>query len=242
LAELIEKQLTRHMAPGEASGQDASTENAGVSRPGAASAAPGWAEGRVRVGGRPPPMWREASGQPSVSLAPEAAEALKAALSKRLDGPQAAFVEKMWPHALAAQRSTGVPAAFAVGQAALESGWGKHELRHADGRSAHNLFGIKAGGGWNGPTVDVLTTEYVDGKPTKLVERFRAYGSYAEAFSDWAGLLGSQSRYQSVLRAADSVQGFAHGMQRAGYATDPRYGEKLERTINQTLLLRRLVI
>ena len=142
--------------------------------------------------------------------------------------------------AQAAERSTGVPAAFVVGQAALESGWGKHEIKHADGRSAHNLFGIKAGSGWKGATVEVATTEYVDGKAQRTVERFRAYGSYEEAFRDWASLMSANARYAPVLRAGQSVSGYASGMQRAGYATDPRYGEKLERTINQTLMLGRL--
>lgn len=178
--------------------------------------------------------------QPQLSLDPQAAAALKESLAKRLDGPQAGFVESMWPHAVAAQRQTGVPAAFVVGQAALESGWGKRQIKHADGSSAHNLFGIKATGGWTGRTVDVMTTEYVEGKAIKTVERFRAYGSYAEAFKDWAGLMQRQSRYADVLRGGHTVDGFAQGMQRAGYATDPRYGAKLERTINQTLLLQRL--
>lgn len=158
----------------------------------------------------------------------------------RQQAPQLGFVQRMWPHAVAAQRATGVRAAFVVGQAALESGWGRHEIRHADGRSAHNLFGIKAGGGWSGPTVDVATTEYVGGKPVRTVEKFRAYASYAEAFRDWASLLSSNPRYGAVLRDARSAEGFAQGMQRAGYATDPRYGDKLERTINQTLLFERL--
>ncbi len=194
----------------------------------------------------PPPFAaRPASArlaQPPPSLEPEAAERLKASLSRRLDGPQAAFVDRMWPHAIAAQRSTGVAAAFVVGQAALESGWGKHEIRNADGSSSHNLFGIKATGGWKGPTVEVTTTEYVEGQPKRMVERFRAYSSYAEAFQDWASLMSASTRYGGVLREGRSVEGFAQGMQRAGYATDPKYGDKLENTINQTLLLKRLVV
>src|SRR5690606_33842591 len=97
-----------------------------------------------------PALLRSSPAQPSPSLDPAASARLKASLARRLDGPQAAFVDRMWPHALAAQRTTGVPAAFVVGQAALESGWGRHEIRHPDGRSAHNLFGIKATGGWKG--------------------------------------------------------------------------------------------
>ncbi len=150
---------------------------------------------------------------------------------------QEEFVQRMWPHAHAAERATGVPAAFVVGQAALESGWGRQEMRHADGRNAHNLFGIKATGGWTGPTVDVTTTEYVDGKAVQSVEKFRAYGSYAEAFRDWATLLSKSARYADVLRNAQSAESFAQGLQRAGYATDPAYADKLESTIGRAVQL-----
>jgi peptidoglycan hydrolase FlgJ len=160
---------------------------------------------------------------------------------------QAGFVRKMWSHAEQAQRATGVRAEFVVGQAALESGWGAREIRHADGRSAHNLFGIKAGAGWSGPVAEVTTTEYVGGVARKQVEKFRAYGSYAEAFTDWSRLMAGKARYGDVLKQggaqeAMSVQGYAQSMQRSGYATDPRYGEKLEQTIQRTIALRRLMV
>lgn len=217
LAEIIARQLERNL------GAASRPQAAGNAQ---APEAPRWA-----------PPGQRASDAPS--LDPKASQALKESLEKRLDASQAAFVDRMWPHAIAAQRTTGVPAAFVVGQAALESGWGRHEIRHADGRSAHNLFGIKATGGWRGPTVDVTTTEYVDGKPVKAVERFRAYGSYAEAFRDWASLMSASARYGGVLREARSPQGFAQGLQRAGYATDPDYADKLESTIQRTLRLAR---
>jgi flagellar protein FlgJ len=162
-----------------------------------------------------------------------------------LDGlapAQAGFVQRMWPHALLAEKTTGVPAAYIVGQAALESGWGRHEIRNPDGSPSHNLFGIKAGANWSGDAVQAKTTEYVDGRARKQVEKFRAYGSYSEAFSDWARLLANSPRYGEVLRSADSAGEFAEGMQRAGYATDPQYGAKLERTINRALALKRLVL
>jgi flagellar protein FlgJ len=157
----------------------------------------------------------------------------------RTSSAPADFVRDMWPHAQQAERQTGVPASFAIGQAALESGWGHGEIRRADGAPSFNLFGIKAGPGWKGATVDVTTTEYAAGQPRKQVERFRAYGSYAEAFRDWAGLMQGNARYGQVLRTSSSVEGYARGMQQAGYATDPAYGAKLERTINQTIAIRR---
>ncbi len=149
-----------------------------------------------------------------------------------LSANQRAFVERMWPHAKDAEARSGVPAAFVVGQAALESGWGRRDIRGPQGEPSFNLFGIKATGGWSGRSVPVLTTEYVDGAPRKVVEKFRAYDSYADAFSDWAKLLGSSERYARVLEAGNAAD-FAQRIQSAGYATDPRYAEKLQRVIAQ---------
>ncbi len=152
---------------------------------------------------------------------------------------QTDFMRKMLPHAQAAERATGVPASFILGQAALESGWGRGEIRHPDGAPSFNLFGIKAGASWTGDTAQVRTTEYVDGQPVKQAARFRSYGSYAEAFSDYARLLADSPRYAGVVRGATTAEGFAGGMQRAGYATDPQYASKLARTINHALSLQR---
>lgn len=153
------------------------------------------------------------------------------ALTPSLKGggsPQAdAFVEKMAAPAQAASAATGIPARFIVGQAALESGWGKREIRGADGSASHNVFGIKATKGWTGRTVSAVTTEYVDGAPRRVVAQFRAYDSYEHAMTDYASLLKNNPRYAGVLNAGGSAEGFAHGMQRAGYATDPHYAKKL---------------
>lgn len=148
------------------------------------------------------------------------------------DGGSAArdFVAKVLPHAQEASRLTGIPAQFLVAHAALETGWGRSEPRHADGRPSFNLFGIKAGRSWNGATVDASTMEYVDGQPQRQTARFRAYGSYAEAFRDYGNLLASNARYGRVVGSTDGTS-FARGLQQAGYATDPFYASKLERII-----------
>jgi len=142
------------------------------------------------------------------------------------------FVKKLMPHAEQASAETGVPAHLMVGQAALESGWGRREIKMPDGSNSHNLFGIKAGTGWNGKIAEVTTTEYHNGVANKQIEKFRAYGSYAEAFKDYATMLSSNPRYAEVLKQGNSSQGFANAMQQAGYATDPHYGEKLSKVIN----------
>jgi flagellar protein FlgJ len=141
--------------------------------------------------------------------------------------------------ARAAEEQTGIPATFMVAQAAHESGWGKHEIRNADGSSSYNLFGIKAGAGWKGKVAQVTTTEVVDGQPRKVVAKFRAYASYDESFRDYAQMMKDNPRYSKVVAAGSSAQGFAQGLQRAGYATDPAYADKLTRVINTTLRMQR---
>ncbi len=129
--------------------------------------------------------------------------------------------------------AVGLSPVFVAAQAALESGWGKREIRNADGSSAHNLFGVKAGAGWQGATADVLTTEYENGVAVKRVEKFRAYGSYAEGLADYVRLLADNPRYRTAVANGQDARGFATALQRAGYATDPAYGDKLARLIEQ---------
>ncbi|WP_395316995.1 flagellar assembly peptidoglycan hydrolase FlgJ [Variovorax sp. UC74_104] len=142
------------------------------------------------------------------------------------------FVGRMGASAQAASTASGVPAPLILAQAALESGWGKREIRADDGTQSFNLFGIKADRSWKGPTVETTTTEYVDGEPQKVRAKFRAYGSYEEAFTDYARFITRNPRYANVLATDDPTEA-AHGLQRAGYATDPRYGEKLVRIMQK---------
>jgi flagellar protein FlgJ len=152
-----------------------------------------------------------------------------AAAARKNDAPAHvdSFVQRMLPHAQAASADSGIPAHFMMGQAALETGWGRAEIRGADGQNSYNLFGIKAGGNWKGRTVDIVTTEYVNGKPQKQVDTFRAYDSYADSFRDYANMLRGNARYQNAIAAGHSAAGFAQGLQQAGYATDPNYAQKL---------------
>jgi flagellar protein FlgJ len=152
---------------------------------------------------------------------------------------QAGFVAQHSQAAEAVARETGIPASYMIGQAGHETGWGKSEIRHRDGSNAFNLFGIKATPGWKGKVAEVVTTEYVDGVPRKQVAKFRAYDSYAESFRDYARLVGNSPRYQGAMQQISSVQGFASGLQKGGYATDPQYAAKLSRAINTTLQLQR---
>jgi flagellar protein FlgJ len=156
---------------------------------------------------------------------------------------QADFVQRHTEAARAAEADTGIPASFMVAQAAHESGWGRREIKNADGSTSFNVFGIKAGAGWKGPVAEVTTTEYEGGVARKVTAKFRAYSSYEESFRDYARLMKDSPRYSQVMASAGgaSAAGFAQGLQRAGYATDPAYADKLTRVINTTLRLQRVM-
>ncbi len=228
-AKLIEQQLGQHMggeSPDDALG-DMSAILAGKGLP-------------LNTPGAQNLQYREVLS----SLPTSAAYAAQASQSTQAMAavPESAreFVTQVWPHAVDASRSTGIPPQFLVAHSALESGWGKSEIRRPDGSGSHNLFGIKAGKSWTGDTVDAVTTEYVDGKPQQVVEKFRAYGSYAEAFRDYASLLRNSPRYGGVIGSQDGTE-FARKLQQAGYATDPMYADKLSRIINGPTLRQALI-
>ncbi len=137
-----------------------------------------------------------------------------------------AFVDQMGAAVKVAAQDSGVPAELILSQAALESGWGRREILREDGSTTHNVFGIKATPSWKGEVVEVMTTEFENGTARKLVQPFRAYGSYAEAFGDYAKLIGQSRRYAEVLQAPNPAEA-ARRIQEAGYATDPGYADKL---------------
>lgn len=224
LAALIERQLSRGLPAEQNLPLSPATagERAGV-------------RGQFEGAGAPPltPTLSPQGGE--VYVSPQGGER-----ESSVPAPAREFVSRLWPHAGDASRATGIPAHFMIAQAALETGWGRAELRFSDGTPTYNLFGIKAGRGWQGAVAEATTTEYVNGVAQKTVERFRAYSSYAEAFRDYASLLTSNPRYAAVLNQQDAA-GFARGLQRAGYATDPMYAAKLERIIGGQALRAGLV-
>lgn len=145
------------------------------------------------------------------------------------------FVERFKEAAMAAAEASGLPIKVILGQAALESSWGRREVRDAQGTGSFNLFGIKAGPSWTGPTVDAVTTEVVNGVAQKVVQKFRAYASYAESFTDYAKLVANNPRYEKAVQAAGDALAFAKEMGRSGYATDPAYGNKLAQVLTGPL-------
>jgi flagellar protein FlgJ len=162
--------------------------------------------------------------------------------SKAPTAGQIAFVNKLSDAAAKAEQATGIPAGYMIGQAGHETAWGQHEIRNKGGTPSFNVFGIKATPGWTGKVAEVTTTEYKNGVAEKSVAKFRSYGSYEEAFKDYAKLVGDSPRYAKAKLQTSSPQAFASGLQKAGYATDPEYAAKLSRAINTTLQLRRVQV
>ena len=178
----------------------------------------------------------------SLNVAPAAPSGAKLAAATTMLNPSASQGGFVAQHNDAAERvaqASGIPAAFMLGQAGHETGWGRSEIRNADGSNSHNLFGIKAGAGWSGKVAEITTTEYVDGEPRKLTAKFRAYDSYEESFRDYARLISQSPRYAQARASTASAASYAGELQRAGYATDPAYAAKLSRAINTALQLQR---
>lgn len=112
--------------------------------------------------------------------------------------------------------SYGIPASITLAQGVLESGSGQGTLS----KNANNHFGIKCHKEWDGPSV-----RHTDDAPD---ECFRKYDQPEESYRDHSQFLVSRSRYNDLfLLDQDDYEGWAHGLKKAGYATDPKYASKL---------------
>ncbi|MGH8199503.1 MAG: flagellar assembly peptidoglycan hydrolase FlgJ [Steroidobacteraceae bacterium] len=140
---------------------------------------------------------------------------------------QLQFAQSLWPEAQQAARQLGVSPVSLVAQAALETDWGRSLPRTSGGSSSNNLFGIKAGGGWNGASVQSNTREYDSGAATAVKAQFRSYATPSQCFQDYVSLLQSNPRYAGALGTGANTEAFAAALQRGGYATDPAYASKL---------------
>ena len=151
----------------------------------------------------------------------------KAAFSNPSD-----FIQSLFPYAQQAAQSTGLNPKFLLAQAALETGWGQHIIHSQDGANSHNLFGIKAGSGWQGDQVSVPTWEFLQGAVHEQTAAFRSYGSYQQSFDDYMNFIGSQSRYQDAMKVSGDAMAYGPALHAAGSATDPAYAKKITEIMN----------
>lgn len=137
------------------------------------------------------------------------------------------FVQSIWPKAKAAAASMGLDPKILMAQAALETGWGKFVAKDADGSSSNNLFNIKAHSNKDDESVQVKTTEYIAGTPIKTTASFRKYASVEQSFNDYISLIKGSERYQTAVANASNPEQYINELHKAGYATDPQYGNKI---------------
>jgi flagellar protein FlgJ len=157
----------------------------------------------------------------------------------RVGSHQTNFVRQHSDIAEKIAKESGIPASYMIGQAGHETGWGLFQIKMKGGASSYNLFGIKADGGWKGKVAEVTTTEYFNGMPEKRIAKFRAYNNYEEAYRDYARLISESPRYAKARQQTGSGGAYALGLQRAGYATDPEYANKLSRAISTAQRIQR---
>jgi len=138
------------------------------------------------------------------------------------------FVQDVLPHAKAAAEKIGVDPRLLVAQAALETGWGQH-VPQSDETAGYNLFGIKADHRWDGNRVAWNTLEHdgVEFIPTRA--QFRAYEGLGDAINDYADFIQGNPRYQDAIAESANPDAYIQALQRAGYATDPNYADKVMR-------------
>ena len=157
---------------------------------------------------------------------PKDVEQAKESKSQLFDSPKA-FVESLLPVAEKALKGTPLEPMMVVAQAALETGWGKKIMNKGDGSSSFNLFGIKADNRWQGEKANVQTLEFRGGVAQKEQANFRAYGSLEESIKDYANFVTKSDRYSEAVKNADNAPKYFDSLQKAGYATDPQYANKV---------------
>jgi flagellar protein FlgJ len=150
------------------------------------------------------------------------------------------FIETLLPYAKKTAQALGVSPVVLIAQSALETGWGKKIINGTDNQSSLNLFNIKAHKNWQGKQVAKESLEVENGIGVKRRSNFRAYNSLAHSFADYGHFISSNKRYQQALQQGGDAERYIEELQQAGYATDPRYAEKIK-TIMQDDVFKKVV-
>ncbi|WP_350976611.1 flagellar assembly peptidoglycan hydrolase FlgJ [Shewanella sp. AC34-MNA-CIBAN-0136] len=137
------------------------------------------------------------------------------------------FISVLYPHAEKAAKSLGTSAEVLIAQSALETGWGQKVVRRNDGTMSHNLFNIKADKRWQGDKTSVNTLEFEKGIAVQQKADFRMYDNLEQSFNDFVSFISQGDRYQDARKVASEPTQFIKALQKAGYATDPQYANKV---------------
>ncbi len=139
--------------------------------------------------------------------------------------PAAAYIQSYKDLAINEMKRTGVPASITLAQGMLESDYGRSTLA----RTANNHFGIKCHNDWKGQSV----RQHDD----RRNECFRKYQKIEDSFYDHSDFLRSGSRYSFLFELNPlDYKAWAHGLKKAGYATNPDYAHLLIRKIEENKL------
>ncbi len=137
------------------------------------------------------------------------------------------FISVLYPHAEKAANSLGTSAEVLIAQSALETGWGQKVVRRNDGTMSNNLFNIKADKRWQGDKTSVNTLEFEKGIAVQQKADFRMYDNLEQSFNDFVSFISQGDRYQDARKVAAEPTQFIKALQKAGYATDPQYANKV---------------
>jgi peptidoglycan hydrolase FlgJ len=137
------------------------------------------------------------------------------------------FVRQLHPYAEQAAKELGVEPKVLLAQAALETGWGRSLIKNSNGSNSFNLFNIKADKAWQGKQAQAPVLEFDQGIAKKVNAGFRSYASFQESFQDYVAFIKNNPRYEDALKQVGNGERYLHELQRAGYATDPNYANKV---------------
>jgi flagellar protein FlgJ len=137
------------------------------------------------------------------------------------------FIKQLYPAAQQAAAELGIDPKALLAQAAIETGWGQHMIHNTSGQNSYNLFGIKADRRWQGDRAMVDTIEFEQGVAATKKAPFRMYDSFADSMQDYVSFVQQNTRYEEAVRQSQSPQDYFSELQKAGYATDPNYANKV---------------
>ncbi len=145
---------------------------------------------------------------------------------------QKSFIETLMPYAKKVAKTLGISASALIAQSALETGWGKKIINSRDNQSSFNLFNIKAHNSWQGDRVTKDSLEVENGIGIKRRSDFRSYQNFAQSFDDYGHFITTNQRYQEALEQGTDADRYVEELQKAGYATDPQYADKIKQIMN----------
>ncbi len=176
--------------------------------------------------------------KPADNVMPEtptnsATQAITSSSESSLSSRAKNFIQSLWQEASIAAKPLGLDPAVLLAQAGLETHWGEKILKSIHGVSSNNLFNIKSTAANHQNSVQVQSLEQRGDTLIKESASFKRYQNTLESFLDYVNLIKNHARYQAAAQAASQPTQFLNALQKAGYATDVHYAEKIQSILAQ---------